>query len=191
MLLVIFVVICRSIAWSLSSLDVYLYNNRCGQWYRTLSWFGNISYRSVLDHTTGIYGAKWHKVYQGKSWMGNITDLTLELHSSSPSAWATLSVHQSMRQINPPHIVENEKSQTQPPPPPSLMATMREVYPISRTFLEEKTRNCQRNIALATSSWTLLHWSPYPFTYRDHLCYDSGCLPADLPNAMQDRNGWR
>ena len=28
-------------------------------------------------------------------------------------------------------------------------------------------------------------------TYRQHLCTDTGCNPEDLPEAMDDREGWR
>ena len=72
-----------------------------------------------------------------------------------------------------------------------------------------KATNVWRSFAIITNSWRAAFVSPLAIyslrspcnghtsigrpmrTYIDQLCVDVGCLPEDLPDALQDRNGWR
>ena len=84
---------------------------------------------------------------------------------------------------------------------PTKKRLYEKIPPISKIIRERRTR-------FAGHSWRskqelvsdALLWRPQhgytsvgrpTRTYIDQLCDDTGCLPEDLPNAMNDRTGWR
>ena len=73
--------------------------------------------------------------------------------------------------------------------------------PITKTIQVRRTRHaghCWRsrdelicNVLLRTPSYGRAKAGRSARTYKQQLCEDTGCIPEDLPEAMNDREEWR
>ena len=86
-------------------------------------------------------------------------------------------------------------------PHPTKQQLYSHLPPISKTIQVRRTRHaghCWKNRDKLISD--VLIWTPShgcakagrpAWTYIQQLCEDTGCSPGDLPEAMNDREGWR